>query len=129
MKRYHADQEVEAGFYVNTQTAEIVPVGPRGGRLGGPEGSRYMKIPALVMLFLAPVLGALYVVFLPLAGFTMLFRFGAGKAADGIRAVGHGLTALTMPGLRLGAAFFHQRREGGKRGRPGEETTGKRPAA
>jgi hypothetical protein len=110
MKRYRAGQDVEAGFYLNTHTAEIVPVGPKGGRLDGPEGSRYLRIPALVMLFLAPVLGALYVVFLPLAGFAMLFRFGAGKAAEGARAVGHGLAALTMPGLRLGTAFFHRRR-------------------
>jgi len=61
-------------------------------------------------MILGAALGALYVVFLPLAGFAMLFRHLGGKAAEGARGAGRGLTALAMPGLRLGAAYFHRRR-------------------
>ncbi len=124
MKRYYPGQEVQPGFYVNARSADIVPIGPKGGSLGGPEGTWYLRIPAALMLVLAPVLGALYVVFLPLAGFAMLFRFLGGKAAEGARATAHTLSALTMPGLRLGAAFFHRRRGRKGTGRPPDDTAG-----
>jgi hypothetical protein len=129
MRRYYPGQAVHSGFYLNTRTAEIVPIGPRGGSLTGPEGTWYMRVPAALMLLLAPALGALYVVFLPLAGFAMLFRFAGGKAAEGARATAQGLTALTMPGLRLGAAFFHRRRGRKGAGRPPEGPAGGPPAA
>lgn len=129
MKRHYAGQIVEAGFYLNTRTLELTAIGPQGGKLGGPEQSRHVKIPAVLMLALAPLLGALYVIFLPLAGFAMLFRFVGGQAAKEARAVAQGFGALTMPGLRLGAVYFHRRREGGKRPRSPEDGTGERPAA
>ncbi len=117
MKRYRAGQRVGPGFYLNTRTLELMAIGPQGGTLGGAEGSRHVKVPAPLMLALAPALGALYVIFLPLAGFWMLFRFAGGKAAEGARAAAHGLTALAMPGLRLSAAYFHRRR-GKTEGKP-----------
>ena len=110
MKRYTTGRHVEPGFYLNARTFELSAIGPRGDRLRGPEGTWCLRIPAVLMLLLAPALGALYVVFLPLAGFAMLFRHLGGKAAEGVRGAGRGLTALAMPGLRLGAAYFHRRR-------------------
>jgi hypothetical protein len=111
MKRYRAGQYVEPGFYLNTRTLQLTAIGPQGGKLGGPELSWHVKIPAILMLGLAPLLGAAYVIFLPLAGFAMLFRFASGKAVEGARAAAQGLGALSMPGLRLGAAYFHRRRD------------------
>jgi hypothetical protein len=117
MKRYYPGQQVQPGFYLNTRSAGLTAIGAKGGILEGPEGTWHLRVPAVLMLVLAPALGALYVVFLPLVGFAMLFRHLGGKAAEGVRAAGQGLSALGMPGLRLGAAFFHRRREpkGGER--------------
>ena len=124
MKRYRAGQYVEPGFYLNTRSLELTAIGPGGGKLGGPEHSQHVKVPAVLMLVLAPLLGALYVVFLPLAGFAILFRHLGGKAAEGARAAAHGLAAVAMPGLRLSAAYFHRRRGKTKGETPPQEPTG-----
>jgi hypothetical protein len=74
--------KVPAGFYFNKKNWEIVTVsGKRGGVLpGGPE-TEYLKIPALAMLAAAPVLGAAFVVFLPVIGFALLAGAAFKKAA------------------------------------------------
>ncbi len=129
MRRYYPGQQVDGGFYLNTRSAEIVPLGPRGGTLDGRQGTWYLRVPAILMLLVAPVLGALYVVFLPLAGFAMLFRFLGGKAAEGARATARGLSALAMPGFRLRSAFFHRRRGRRGPGRPSGGPAGGPPTA
>ncbi len=65
--------KVPAGFYFNKNNWEIVTVsGKKGGLLPGGPQTGYLKIPALAMLAAAPVLGAAFVVFLPVIGFALL---------------------------------------------------------
>jgi hypothetical protein len=65
-------ERAEAGFYWRGAAWEIVPVSGPGGVLPGNEGERYLRIPTFAMLLLAPVMGALLVVFLPFIGFALL---------------------------------------------------------
>lgn len=87
MKRYAPGQHVEPGFYLNTRTLGMTAIGPRGGALPGPEGTWCLRVPALVLLLLAPLLGALYVVYLPLAGFALLFGHMGRWAAEALRSL------------------------------------------
>jgi hypothetical protein len=65
--------KVPAGFYFNKANWEIVTVsGKKGGVLPGDAKADYFKVPAVAMLAAAPVLGAAFVVFLPVIGFTLL---------------------------------------------------------
>lgn len=65
--------KVPAGFYFNKNSWEIVTVsGKRGGVLPGDAKTDYFRVPALAMLAAAPVLGAAFVVFLPVIGFALL---------------------------------------------------------
>ncbi len=65
--------KVPAGFYFNKSNWEIVTVsGKKGGLLPGHVKTDYVKVPALAMLVAAPVLGAAFVVFLPVIGFGLL---------------------------------------------------------
>ncbi len=65
--------KVPAGFYFNKSNWEIVTVsGKKGGVLPGDAKTDYAKIPAVAMLVAAPVLGAAFVVFLPVIGFGLL---------------------------------------------------------
>ena len=81
MKENKGGSKVPAGFYFNKKTWEIVTVsGRRGGVLPGDVRTEYLKIPAVAMLAAAPVLGAAFVIFLPLIGFA-LFAGAAFKKA------------------------------------------------
>ena len=73
--------KVPAGFYFNKANWEIVTVsGKKGGVLPGDEKADYLRIPAIAMLAGAPVLGAAFVVFLPVIGFALLASAAFKKA-------------------------------------------------
>ena len=42
--------------------------------------NRYLKVPVIALLVLAPLMGAVYAMFLPFIGFAMLFTFLGKKA-------------------------------------------------
>jgi len=73
--------KVPAGFYFNRNNWEIVTVsGKKGGVLPGDAKSDYLKVPAVAMLAGAPMLGAAFVVFLPVIGFALLAKAAWTKA-------------------------------------------------
>ncbi|HQQ79311.1 MAG TPA: hypothetical protein PLB01_18320, partial [Thermoanaerobaculia bacterium] len=73
--------KVKAGFYFNKNNWEIVTVsGKKGGVLPGDAKADYLRVPAVAMLAGAPVLGAAFVVFLPVIGFALLATAAFNKA-------------------------------------------------
>ena len=77
--------KVKAGFYFNKNNWEIVTVsGKKGGLLPGDAKTDYLKIPAVAMLAAAPILGAAFVVFLPVIGFALLATAAFKKAARNV---------------------------------------------
>ncbi len=74
MFRYNGGNRVKAGFYWNPAGWEIIPA-KRGDALPGGDETRYYNIPFILVLLLAPLMGALYVGFLPLVGFGLFFAF------------------------------------------------------
>ena len=92
MKTYTGRQTVEAGIYLNTKTFAVQML-DKTGTLDGTELETYRRIPMVLMLAAAPVLGLAYVMFLPFIGFaTVLHLMGtktlqlAGDAAtEGVR--------------------------------------------
>lgn len=91
MKKHHGGTEVKAGFYWGLRTWSIVPVTRKERVLpGGPELC-YVKVPAVLLLLLAPVMGGAYVMFLPFIGFAMVIACGARK---GTHVLERAMTAL-----------------------------------
>ncbi|HVO52088.1 MAG TPA: hypothetical protein VMV60_13925 [Thermoanaerobaculia bacterium] len=77
--------KVPAGFYFNRKNWEIVTIsGKKGGVLPGDEKSDYLKVPAVAMLAGAPMLGAAFVVFLPVIGFALLAKAAWKKASRAV---------------------------------------------
>ncbi len=76
---------VKAGFYFNVARWNLVVVPKGGGVLAGTDKDRYARVPALVLLGLAPVMGGLYVMFLPFIGFAMVAAAAGTKALDLVR--------------------------------------------
>ncbi|MGD0835142.1 MAG: hypothetical protein ABSB49_00690 [Polyangia bacterium] len=97
---------VKGGFYFNRDAWDLVAVNGKEGVLPGTEGQRCLRVPVWAMLGLAPVLGGLFVVFLPLIGFALVFmHLGRGALALGQRGV-RGLLLLVAPSWRPGHAYF-----------------------
>ncbi len=114
MAKYTGGEKVGGGYYWNTRTWEVEVVGDEGGRLRDPDGARYLKVHFLALFAIVPLLGALFLMFLPFIGFA-LFAYAVARKIAG--AVGQGTTELAatvQPGrFAAGSAYFT--------GKPGEE--------
>src|SRR3972149_1209283 len=94
MFTYNTGERVKGGFYWNVKRWDIVTVTGKAGILRGGEAQRYLKLPTLLFFVVAPLMGLVYVMFLPLIGFVFIFGL-AGK--KGVRA----LRGLARPVARL----------------------------
>jgi hypothetical protein len=70
---HNGGSKVNFGFYWSMQAWDMAMIPAEGGMLPGGVDRSYMRIPTFLFLVLAPMMGALYVVFLPFAGFALLF--------------------------------------------------------
>jgi hypothetical protein len=114
MAKYTGGEKVGGGYYWNTSTWEVEVVGDEGGRLRDPDGARYLKVHFLALFAIVPLLGALFLMFLPFIGFA-LFAYAIAKKITGAVTQGsRELAATVQPGsFAPGAAYFT--------GKPGEE--------
>lgn len=70
---------VKGGFYWNQAQWRLENVEGKSGTLPGDEESRFARVPTLVLFVLAPIMGALFVVFLPFIGFALLVGMVAAR--------------------------------------------------
>jgi hypothetical protein len=75
MARYHGNETVKPGFYWNPAKWEITTIEKKGTKLPGDEELNYYRIPLPLVILLGPIMGAAYVIFLPLIGFGLFFGF------------------------------------------------------
>ena len=64
--------KVNYGFYWSAKAWDMAMVPAEGGLLPGGSDRHYTRIPTVLFLLMAPMMGALYVVFLPFAGFALV---------------------------------------------------------
>ena len=101
--RHQGGATVKGGYYWNTAGREFVTVDGKNGTLPGDPTDKYVRVPTLLFIPLALVLGALFVVFLPFIGFGMLLILLVQKslASKGLLNVARSsvrkLAALTAP--------------------------------
>jgi hypothetical protein len=101
--KYQGGANVKGGFYWDTARREFVTVEGKNGMLPGGPTQKYVKVPGLLFVPLALVLGALFVVFLPLIGLAMvpILLVRKSLASKGLvnvaRASLRKLAALTAP--------------------------------
>ncbi|HEY6001536.1 MAG TPA: hypothetical protein VIV57_01600 [Anaeromyxobacter sp.] len=122
MARYTGGNKVSGGYYWNPSRWEVEVVPSEGGRLQGPPEARYVKLPFPLLFVVVPLLGALFLIFLPLIGFA-LFAYAIVKKVTGFaKRSATELAATVAPGgFATGEAHFT-----GKPGeeKPAEETAG-----
>lgn len=93
MIRYHGSDAVKAGFYWNPRRWEIITLNRPGGVLPGTNETLYLRLPMLLFMVVGPLMGALYVAFLPFIGFAMILGLGAVKTYGLMRTLATNLGA------------------------------------
>jgi hypothetical protein len=101
-----AGSTVKGGFYFSRDKWDIVTVSGKEGVLPGAAGQRYSRLPVLAVLFLAPLLGGLFVVFLPFIGFALVLQHLVRLSLSGMKRAGRGLLFVIAPAWRPGEAYF-----------------------
>lgn len=122
MAKYAGGTRVKGGYYWHTHSWRVEVVPAEGGTLPGEGTASYLKVPFPVLFVLIPVMGLLFLMFLPFIGFG-LFAYAIAKRIAGL--VGRGATELAStvhPGMVPGEAYLT--------GKAGEEKeAGAAPAA
>jgi len=121
MLTHRGGTRVRAGFYWDRARWTLVTLPGGGGVLPGGEERGYLRVPVLLLLVLAPVMGGLYVLFLPFIGFTMVIGLAAKRGLQGIGRALAALEAALAPAWRPGEAYFAERRGDERRGERTEE--------
>lgn len=102
---YESGSAVRSGYYFNAARWHVEPVAADGGRLPAGSGS-WIRVPTAVALLLVPVLGATFLVFLPLVGFIVSLQALAAPVLKTFHASATDLAVTVSPGWRPGEAHF-----------------------
>ena len=108
--------QVGGGYYWNASNWEVEVVPSEGGRLKEP-GAKYVKVPFLALFVIVPLLGATFLMFMPVIGFALFGYAMTKKAASAFTRGATDLAATVQPGqFAAGAAYFTGKPEEKKEG-------------
>ncbi len=110
MKRYSGNQVVGKGIYLSLRRRDFVTVEGESDLLPGAGDERYVKIPPIAMIVLGPIMGLMYVIFLPFISFAMVLGLMAQKVLLGLRLVGESLAREATLHWIPGVAYLIWRR-------------------
>jgi hypothetical protein len=112
MTKYTGGMKVNGGYYWNPRSWSVEVIPTEGGRLPA-EGAAYVKLPFPLLFVVVPLLGAMFLVFLPFIGFGMVAYAIVKRLTGGVKATAADLAATVSPGWAPGEAHLT--------GKPGEE--------
>ncbi len=119
MTRIEAGARASKGYYFSAKHWALHPVAHDGEALPGEPGERYLRVPLLLALLVAPVMGAAFLMFLPFVGFYLALSAALRPVTAGFRASAEGVAATMAPGWAPGEAHLTgaraERAEGGAR--------------
>jgi len=101
---------VRSGYYWNLGKWEVIPVEKDGGQLPGGRGDKFLRIPVIAVLMLLPLLGGLFVVFLPVIGFVLTFYAAVRPIVALFRRSAEDLASTVTPGWAPGEAHLTGKR-------------------
>ena len=97
---------VRSGYYWNLGKWEVIPIERDGGQLPGGRGDKFLRIPVLAVLMLLPLLGGLFVVFLPVIGFVLAFQAAVRPIVGLFKKSAEELASTVTPGWAPGEAHL-----------------------
>ena len=112
MTKYTGGKLVKGGYYWNPRAWNVEVIAAEGGRLPVSDTS-FVRLPFPLLFVIVPVLGALFLMFLPLVGFALLGYAIVRKVTGGVKESATELAATMSPGWVPGEAHLT--------GKPGAE--------
>ncbi|MCL5962696.1 MAG: hypothetical protein M1358_25865 [Chloroflexi bacterium] len=106
---YKANEGVGGGTYLNLKQGDFINIEEEGGILPGTADVTYVKVPAPAMLVLGPILGLMFVIFLPMAVPLVLMAMLAKKLGLKVEGAREAAMQMTVP-AQVGVAAVHRRR-------------------
>lgn len=106
MIRYEAGELVKKGFYLNRSTAEFVQVSTPWGNLPWDASGQFIRVPGLLVALAAPVIGGLFVMFLPFIAFAMVLSLAAKQVGKGTQWAGQQVLGIMIPQWRPGESYL-----------------------
>jgi hypothetical protein len=113
MARFAGGTQVQGGYYWNPRGWEVEVVGNEGGTLSGSADQKFLKVPFLLLFAILPMMGLMFMMFLPAIGFVLFAYAIAKKLTGGVKESAKELASTVSPGWQPGEAHFT--------GKPGEE--------
>jgi hypothetical protein len=113
MKRYQGNQKVDPGVYFNLQQIAFKSLEHKG-HLPGSEEDEYLRVPTLALLIAGPIVGGVYVIFLPLIGLAMLAWLAIGKVVELATYAAEALVRILRPAWQPGWAFLSRGKPAGR---------------
>lgn len=74
MRTFNGGENVKGGYYFNLREWRLDVIDGAGGLLAAP--GRYVRIPVLLMLALAPLMGFAFVMLIPFIGLAVVIEHG-----------------------------------------------------
>ncbi len=102
---YESGSAVLSGYYLNPTAWSVTPVAHDGDRLPSGRG-RWLRVPTAAALAVVPVLGAAFLLFLPLVGFIVTLHAIASLVVRAAHGSATELAATVSPGWLAGEAHF-----------------------
>ena len=109
MTTHESGSAVPSGYYLNPASWSVTPVASDGDRLPAGDG-RWLRVPTAAALALVPVLGAAFLIFLPLIGFGVVLHAIASLIVHAAHGSATELAATVSPGWLPGEAHFTGKR-------------------
>ncbi len=106
---YESGSAVLSGYYFNPTGWHVEPIPSDGDRLPAGRGS-WMRLPTAAALLLVPVLGAAFLIFLPLIGFVVALQALAAPIVKMFHGSATDLAATLSTGWQPGEAHFTGKR-------------------
>ncbi len=98
MAKHTGGTQVTGGYYWNPRSWEVEVVPQEGGRLKGSRDTSYVKVPFPLLFVIIPVLGGLFIIFLPLIGFGLFAYAVVTKVTGGAKRAATELASTMQPG-------------------------------
>jgi hypothetical protein len=98
MAKYTGGMQVAGGYYWTPRSWSVEVVPQEGGKLPGAASAGFVKVPFLALFVVVPLMGAGFLMSLPLIGFAVLGRAVIAKVTGGVKRSAAELASTVAPG-------------------------------
>lgn len=98
MTRYTGGTQVAGGYYWNPRSWSVEVVPQEGAKLPGAASAHYLRVPFLALFVVVPLMGAGFLMSLPVIGFAVFANAIFHKVKGGVKAGAKDLAATVATG-------------------------------